>query len=375
MVTSVTAVYQNGKVELLASDEIRTYENSYTGTPLSQSGDTADRSFTTDDSIVTVALGPLDVLAVDDPELVLKDYPQLIQHMGQISSPSGSVKLDAETRIYLGPSSSIDVSGAEAYRSASDNQIELQLNSVEMSDEFLARLGALKGETIKVNALVGTDIGHISGHLNKGQKTVQESSVAGGKIRLDTSHGSGNGDVIVDRGAVIDISGGVTHYSAGSVETSKVRLGDEVYDIGNIPDNVLEMADRLTLLSNKEAARYGATYIPAYGEGADAGTLTIETGTAVLNGRLNGTVTRGRYQTAAAEPTIQIGDSTYQTARGLREPQAGTLIIGYNGTTNGTITDDVSWTGWSFSGRSILYLRSLISSTHCPTRRRIFPAI
>jgi len=336
LITSVTAVYQHGTVELLASERIRTGRSSITGTPLAESDDTVDRTFETQESMVT--LGRLQrSVGVEGGTAAQYDHPEQIDHYGVIEAPSGEVRLEAEQRIVLGEGSRIDVSGAWDQRSASENQIEMQLNSVELSDDFLARAGAMIGETIQVNALEGTDIGHIDSHLDQGEVTVAGRSTAGGTIDLLTT--AENSDVIVEAGAEIKFAGGGIHYSAGSVQTSKVRIGNKIYDIGDIPDEVLERADQITLVGEQEAARLGATYIPAYQEGDDAGTLSIVTDTLVLNGELDGSVTRGTYQSLAEDPTVTIGELTYRTARGLREPEAGELVIGNPGPSSNSGTE------------------------------------
>ena len=327
LVTAVTAVYGNGTVELLASEKIYTSADSTTGTPLSTSGNTVDSSYETEESVVT--LGGLEV-GEDET-----DNPDYIELYGGIVSPSGSVTITAEDRIYMASGASIDVSGAWDERSASDNQIEMTLNSVELSDDFLARIGSLLGETIYVNALVGTCIGHIGGYLDQAEVSVYGQNTEGGSITMKTT--ADDSDIIVDEGASINFAGGGINYSAGYVYTSKVRIGDTIYDIGSIPDDVLEMADEIELVDDETAARYGATYIAAYQEGDDAGSLTIVTDTLVLNGDLDGSVTKGTYQTLAEEPTVTYGDITYQTASGLREPDAGALIIGVSGDSKETI--------------------------------------
>ena len=336
LIRSVTAVYKNGTVELLASERITTGKESYTGTPLSDSSDTADGSFETG-NVSKVTLSGL-VVGEDFNGNNVVDYPDAIVHQGAIAAKSGEVIMAADNRIYLEGAddtaaasddgdaysgSVVDVSGAWAENSASENQISVQLNSVELSDEFLARLGDIKGATIKVNALEGSDIGHVGGHLNLREKNVTERSTAGGTIELTVNEAGG--DVIVKDGAEIDFSGGGVHYSAGYVATSKVKIGATLYDIADIPDEVLENADELTLVEET-----GSTLIPAYDQGDDAGELIILANTVVLDGRLDGSATTGLYQTMALEPTETIGDITYQTAIGRRMPMGGRLRIGDN---------------------------------------------
>lgn len=323
LIRSVTAVYKNGVIELQASERITTTEGSYTGCPLSDSEDSVDSSFESNKGSVQLSALEIDRSSMDVPTY---DYPEVVAHNGTIEAPSGNVVLEAEERVFLGDNSSIDVSGAWADASASENEIEVQLNSVELSDEFLARQGEIKGDTIYVNALNGTDIGHISGYLNLQEEDVARRSTQGGTVDLRAR--GDNGEVIVKQGARIDFSGGGIRYAAGQVQTSRVAIGDAEYDIADIPDEVLRNADELVLVDPSQQRAASQSYIPAYIEGSDAGTLTVNAGrTVVLDGSLNGSVTVGRYQTLSADPSTTIGDITYQTARGHREPLAGTLKI------------------------------------------------
>ena len=314
LVRSVSAVYKNGAIELMASEHIQTGGQSLTTVESSAAADTVTGEYDAG-TPQKITLGGLDV-GLNTPDL-----PEHIVHKGAIVADGGQVAMTAEKRVYLESGSNISVAGAHARRSASENEIDVQLNSVELSDDFLAREGALKGARIKVNALTGTDIGNIRGHLNVRTYTARQKHTDGGRVTLSTS--AEDGSVVVRKGAGIDFSGGVTHYTGGHVETSRVRLGDKIYDIDAIDEEALQNADKLTLARENKK-----TYIADYDEGHDAGSLEIKASAVALNGTLKGGVTRGRYQTQAAESGRKVGDIFYTGTRGRREPIAGKLVIG-----------------------------------------------
>ena len=59
--------------------------------------------------------------------------------------------------------------------------------------------------------------------------------------------------------------------------------------------------------------------------GSNAGTLSLQAGTVVLDGTILGLVTNGLQQVLAADPTNSTGN---QSDSGYTEAQGGTLLIG-----------------------------------------------
>jgi filamentous hemagglutinin len=336
VIRSVTAVQTNGRIELRASETITTGEESRTVIDISEDTDETSTTAATPSKIV---LGGLQTGSDSDTDL-----PDEIHHRGTIAAPAATVTITARDLVRLHAGSTIDVSGLWTERSAEANELEVQLNSSELADFFAVREGALYGETIYVNALKGCDIAYIDGYLATRALTAAEQFTTGGSVTIKAggvNDADGNyvgGRVVVDTGAVVDFSGGGYHYTEGDVQLSYVRYGNQIFDVSEVPDRAVENGDQLTLISTSEAKRLGletVETIAAYDEGHDAGSLAINAETISLKGTLDGSVTRGLYQTLAGEPGVTVGEITYQTAAGLAEPEAGSLLLGMDNTTEG----------------------------------------
>ena len=335
LIRNVTAIQQNGRIELRATESIHTAAGSRIEIAISDDPETFPES--TEVLQSTVDFGGLTTRYVEGGSLKDRQTPPAsIEHGGDITAPAANVTMKARDAITLYETAVIDVSGLWTVRSASENQLEVQLNSPELADAFQVREGDLRGETVYINALEGSSIGNIDGHLNSRSLTAREMFTQGGTILLDATQTNAAGQVVggeidVRAGARIDFSGGGYNYSEGQVKSSWVRFENQVFNISDVPDWVIQQGHKLTLLSDAEALRMGlpiARTVAAYQEGHDAGTLNLLARKVSLAGRLDGSVTRGIYQTLASDPTKTLGDLAYQTARGLREPLAGTLLLG-----------------------------------------------
>ena len=323
LIRAVSAIKKGGKIELLASEKVSTGKNSLTISPVSESSETAHESFEYQGG--EISIGGLD-----------SDTPvKLIEHQGVICAPSGTVNLNAEERVYLENGSRIDVGGMWVDKSGEANLVEAQLNSVQLRDDYGQKDGLLQGETITANALAGSAIGDISGHLTSEEMTALERSTKGGTVNISAS----SGDIIVKEGAMIDFSGGGIRYGESNFQTTKLLAGDKIYDISEAPQWI--QYDKIMGFQEKRHERYGITeeyaglyygganplndYSPGYIAGSDAGQLTLIGKTIVLDGMLDGSVEPGIYQTEASEPEDEYSN---QTVRGRKEPIGGALVIG-----------------------------------------------
>jgi filamentous hemagglutinin family protein len=320
LIRSVTALEANGRITLKASNRVHTGKNSVTSSPISDTGDRKvvdESSFK--NSIITMESGGT------------------IEHYGQITAPSGEVTLSAKDRVYLAEGSSIDVSGSWVALSGDDRMVEVQLNSKELRDAFIHKYGPLKGETITVDTLTGLSFADISDYLNSRVKSAPELTTKGGTIRL-TATGD-NGEVIVKQGADLDFSGGGLIYGDGLVQATRVRIGQKIYDLADVPldvpvDEVLgyhsRNHERYGITEEWEGMYYGGSsayvrYLPSFTQGADAGKLEILARKTILDGSMHASVVRGIYQNALADPTDGDGNIT---ATGQAMPRGGSLIIG-----------------------------------------------
>ncbi|MBE9551115.1 MAG: hypothetical protein IMF13_03610, partial [Proteobacteria bacterium] len=225
LIRSVAAVKRNGNIELLASDKVTTGEKSLTICPISDSQETVHESFEFQGG--NIQIRGLDPERPSNPQIPVKR----IEHRGVICAPSGTVNMEAEERVYLESGSRIDVSGMWVNKSGEANLIEAQLNSAQLRDDYGQKGGLLQGETITANALAGSTIGDISGHLTSEEMTALERSTKGGTINISAS----SGDIIVKDGAMIAFSGGGIRYGEGNLQTTKLLAGDRIYDISEAP--------------------------------------------------------------------------------------------------------------------------------------------
>jgi filamentous hemagglutinin family protein len=326
---AVTSVKKQGKIEFHASELISTGPDSITATPVSDSMERVHESF-------EFQGGEIRFQGLDPNSPLFPQTPAArIEHRGVIQAPAGSVSFDAGERVFLENESVIDVAGLWVDRLAEAQLVTAQLNSVELRDDYGQKTGILRGQTIQVSGLVGSSIGDISGSLTSQQLRAVEQAVQGGQISITAR----SGDVILKEGASLDFSGGGFRYESGHVDTTHLLAGRTVYDIGSAPqwlqyDAVLDIQykphDRFGLLEAYQGLYFGGAvpvrgYAVGHVEGHDAGTLTLIARSLVLDGRLDGSVVRGLFQTLPSEPADSLG---LQTARGLREPRGGSVVVG-----------------------------------------------
>jgi filamentous hemagglutinin len=333
LIRAVTALKKGGVVYLAARDSISTGAQSVIETPVPASSDTAHPKFiyapgnvTLTGVTTTAGLTPVDN----------------IEHLGVISAPSGNVTLNATKGVLLGEGSSISVAGLWLDRSVSDNLMEAQLNSVELRDEYAQKDGVLKGKTIKVDVLSGSNIGNLDGHYLGIDSGAQQRSTGGGNINISSSTDP-LAQLLVMDGALLDFSGGGVRYGAGMLATSKLASGGKVYDISTAPKNITYDAlldsqkrtnTRFGVVQNYSGLYFGgATSVGDYSAGrtvgAAAGKADLEARVIVLDGTLKATATAGLYQTKVTPSGSDGADAfNVSVARGLERPAGGALQLG-----------------------------------------------
>lgn len=329
LVRSVTAIEADGKIELKAVDKIYTGVDSRTVCPVSDDGQRLDLGYLFSGG--TIDLSGLDTILIQtDGTETASSGVRLIEHNGEMTAKSGTITLDAENRVYLGENSLIDVSGTWVTRDMADNQVSVQFNSDVLKDEHLQKGGILQGADIYVDPHEGSNIGDISANLAEEQKSALERSTQGGEIFIRAS----NGDIIQRKGGALDFSGGGTTYRDGYLKVTQLRSGRNIYAISEAP-NYLKY-DEIRTVDKR---------IQGFQEGDDAGALTLASRGIVLDGTLDGSVTRGIYQTETGIPVDALGN---QTRRGVTIPSAGTLSLGWlvlSGTGGADyLLDDISLT-------------------------------
>ena len=352
LIRAVTALKKGGVVFLQASDKISTGTNSVIETPVDASAETAGPSFTYNPGVVS--LNGVYTVSEKAGESDKLTPLSLIEHQGAIIAPAGTVSLTAQDRIYLGEGSSIEVSGLWLDRAASDNLIQVQLNSVYLRDDYGQKSGVLLGQRANVDLLTGSNIGDLSSYYQGVEKSAQQRSTAGGSILFgDTKDGEGSvvlGELIVKEGARLDFAGGGNRYASGTMDTSRLIAGNRLYDMASAPQWVQydRVADSQVRTSKAGVTREfnglffgGGSSVQdltaARVAGSDAGSVQFKARVMALDGTLNGSVTRGAYQSAvtsrylSSTQTSGAADSPdykISVVRGLEEPMGGAVTIG-----------------------------------------------
>ncbi|MGC1456599.1 MAG: filamentous hemagglutinin family protein [Nitrospirota bacterium] len=376
VIRAVTAFQnKNGQVELRAAKKITTGVNSMILLPVDVSLDPVTglpRTISdTFDIQPVVFIGGLSKNNNNDMRGGTNSANE-IELRGNIVAPAGNVTLRATDRVYMESGSSIDVSGV-----MKDLPVavvaDAKLTSVELRDYYDQKNGVLQGEKITTSVTSGSSIGDISQALLTRDKTAYERLV-GGDIRKYLWHDSTNqlpdhwvyqpqtgnidmnvtnGDIIIKQGAALNLAGGLINYQSGLVDSTKLLSGTQIYDIGNAPANIQynkllgnyeKTYDGFGIRESYSGIYYGGasslkTYVKGYAQGGDAGTLSLTASSVVLDGQLNGSVTRGTYQNAWTTRTAYGTDADYEEAlmlskaQGIETPRAGTLKIGNSGST------------------------------------------
>ncbi|MGB5156434.1 MAG: filamentous hemagglutinin family protein [Desulfobacterales bacterium] len=336
LIRSISAVKKAGLIELHASERVSTGAQSLTTSPVSDSSETVHESFEFNGG--TIDISGLKEAGYDSSGNLLsfaKTATGLVEHKGVIEASSGTIDIYANQRIYLESGSKIDVAGLWVDKSADGNLVEVQLNSVQLKDDYGQKEGLLKGQKIKIDAYLGSAIGDVSSSLKSEEVTAQEHATKGGTIIMD----AGDSGIVIKQGAKIDFSGGGVRYAAGFVDSTKLLTGTNIVDISEADEWV--SYDKIMGLHETYYERFGITeefnglfsgganavknYSSERVEGSDAGKLSFFAKRIVLDGELDGSVLKGLYQTEDEESENKSGNPN---SRGTSEPRGGRFVIG-----------------------------------------------
>ena len=362
---------KNGVINLVAGDMAATGEGSVTDVDVSGSSEAMGRTalaFTP--GVVRFTGLYKKVSDTVSEQSVLKR----IDHEGSITAHSGDVVMEATDRVFLGEKSGIDVSGLNIERSMEDQFLTAQLNSIYLRDYYGQKYNPFpKGTNVTVDVLRGSNIGDLSPYYLGMQKNARDLSTAGGTITigapnkyLPDSHDQKYtlNDIVISKGANLNISGGTTTYSGKGVTTSMLVTADGyVYDIASAPQwlTYTGVAGQTPVSYGRygttvmEGISFGGHLIPLSSiatklddrvVGGDGGTVALKARVVagLTDSAITGGVTRGRYQTATTTFTAEdkAGNTeAYQKYlislnRGLEEAKGAKLIIG------NSLTNDLS---------------------------------
>ncbi|HTB27530.1 MAG TPA: filamentous hemagglutinin N-terminal domain-containing protein, partial [Steroidobacteraceae bacterium] len=270
---------------------------------------------------------------------------QAIQAIGGVQpiedpqQPLTGLATDPESQVRIDAGATIDVSGSNITLPMSANIVTAQLRGTELADYPQQRNGALRGQTVYVDARadggLGTTIADVSGELAAVPRSVGQRTATGGTVNIQSQ-----GDAVLAPGSAVNLSGGSVSYTGGVIATTELVASDgTVHDIGSADPNMTYIGvinptvsithykwgfiDNFPLVGD---AHYEAGYVQGY----DAGALDIAARSIVLNGTLLGKAVTGPYQRSPYAPSCASSTSApcLSSQLALVQPQGGELQIG-----------------------------------------------
>ncbi len=327
ILSASTTINSNGSIKLLARDkgQLRKDGSKYVLEGITTERDGKAAHVTFGNSSRTEVLPELNetTTAVDEQKQALSSVDVvarsiLVSQGAEIVVPGGNVSLVAtanpavaaqagtvrnDSRVVLESGSLIDVSGTTSTELAMErNLLQVELRANELADSPLQRDGVLRGKKVTIDIRKGTSIANIQGALDGIKRDVGERLAAGGSINV-----ASEGDVVMAKGATVDISGGEVRYDAGWINTTKLTSEGKIYDIGSAtPD---QRYDGVLGEYNRSSNKWGVTqtwrilgpiaqgqYESGYVEGKDAGDFKVSASAMQIDGNVEAHVTYGVHQ-------------------------------------------------------------------------------
>ncbi|WP_347989536.1 filamentous haemagglutinin family protein [Methylomonas sp. AM2-LC] len=325
VVSASTSVALNGSVRLLAREGAQLVNTSVSNTtnyllePASDStvrsndlGDglgkqatvtmskASNTTVTLDDSAGSAVLGskqPQSIVDVEAGYIDMQNGSQIVAHDGLVNltanqspttsnshfgtPPTLTASNNNTSRILLETGSSIDVSGVQNVAMAmSSNILDVSLYSYELRNDPTQKHGLLYGKNVEIDMRQGTSLADISE-----AEAAIKYSVAYHNSQAGTVNLASEGDVIVQHGANINISGGSIAYQAGEIQTTELVSNGVVYSMATASQN-LNYQQLITV----------NTYQAAYTQGMNAGKVNITSRDVLLDGAIQAKTIAGEYQ-------------------------------------------------------------------------------
>ncbi len=367
LVSATTAVNVNGSIHLLAEDSVESRENKSTvrsadlgdklGTQSSINFGSGSKTQIVADSENTTAVDGTALNSQPVSNLEAIAYKVHMKSNSAIGVPGGKVSITAKTyqtdefgnnkkegRIVLDSGASIDVSGSKTITApVSRNVVEVPVQSYELRNSPYQQGGVLKGQTVRVDIRDkifkdNKGIVDISGGLARIERGIDERLGNGGTVNL-----TANDYVAFNKGASINISGGIINYQSGFINTTKL-----ITDYGAIVDIAdadprqhykgiygvyTESHDKWGITDVWQTGGLGeGRFEQAYQQGLDAGKLSITAPAVSWNGDLVANAASGLYQ-RNLEAMAHSGELTIDTTNTTVNATAITsadLLLGQN---------------------------------------------
>ena len=256
----------------------------------------------------------------------------------QLIASGGSGTQAAGGSVYLDPASSIDVSGLKNVSvPVTQNIVQVTLETNDLQNDPLLRNGFLHGATVTVNVNDPPTLFNVTPYAQNIGEGIDQVLTKAGTISLEAT-----GNVIARAGSTLNVSGGSIAYQSGYGQSTTNLIGANgvVYNISTAPSDVpyVGIAGNYSYTDPTWGTTvHGSsqTYYAGYLQGANAGTININSPAAYLRGTLSAQTVDGPYQRLAASPAGSL--------TGL--PAGGTLILGCS-----TCTDNNNLPAYGLDG-------------------------
>ena len=366
-ISATTSVNANGSVQLLARDSV-SIQPGAGGTPVLSAQQGGKLTLGSTSSIQVLPDLADTHTAVDEQtqlpssvelsggQIFLRSGSSIVATGGDITastvrtpasfSPGGLPLYDSSSQIHVESGAVLDVSGSDLTLPMSSNFVTVQLRASELANFPIQQNGPLHGQTVVVDTRasgtnadgtqwVGTPLADVSADIAAIPKTIAQRTSAGGSIVFDS-----NGDLVVAKGATINVSGGVTTYTGGAVSSSKlITATGQLIDIANADPNATYVGvaspstsvthDTWGVIQNFPTPA-ASLFAPGYVQGSSAGSVQFAAPRMALNPILLGNTVAGPFQrtlaTAPAGGQLIIGSPNGQ---GLVQPdyQAPSVVF------------------------------------------------
>ncbi|MBO9726055.1 MAG: filamentous hemagglutinin family protein [Novosphingobium sp.] len=293
----------------------------------------------------------------------------------------GQIAVMARGRTFVGDGATLDVSGVrDVAMDMESNTIKVNIQPFEMRDSAPNReVADLKTNDIWIDVrdlvlLPSGTGGHdgdryytpgglleIGGHLGNTAHGIGEWVANAGSITFTSGNGNTStippdaGQLVIQKGAILDISGGSLSYNAGYVRSTLFMGSDgKLYAAGQAPADVKLVSVGASFMRQhgRWGDRYNETFVnpfartlstrweEGYTVGRDAGVLSLSVPTVVMEGTVLADVIVGERQTQTRPdpaPTVSetgvISGTVVKRLDGYKLPQtvtplAGSLYVG-----------------------------------------------
>jgi len=266
----------------------------------------------------SIVLGQAAVISLPNGDVALKAGEWIPATNGSSSTLEDKfLYTKPEDVISLASSATIDVAGLpNVSASVLENFVGVELRGPEFADSPLLRNNpALRGQKIVVDirnhgawdassgnyTWIGTPLADARGYANLVQRTVEQLSTNGGNVDIHAG-----GVISLAQNSLVNVSGGLTNYSGGTVATSQVLYNGQWIDVANAtPDKVYTgiRSDTTSVVDSKWSVtqtwytpQLNLHYETGYSAGGDAGSIQIVAPVVGINGKLLGNATAGQRQ-------------------------------------------------------------------------------